>query len=392
MTVQYPSLRRSWVTIVVLACTGILAVGQTYVVLGLVESMAHGLSTPAAAVPTATTVFGLAYAAGFLLAGPLAAKFGARRVLLLGLAGAAVATVAAGLATTFEAELVLRGIQGAVTASFAPCALMWIAQQMPVRLRSSATTALTASFFASTTLLPMIAHSLPDRWGWRTMFFIGGASLLLCCLILTALLRPSLVTPGLPLNAAMATLFRVVRRPRMLLLFAATTVVLGAYVALFVAIERFPSPAVLDFPGGVQGLRALSLVALVIATAVAGALTVVPARWRAGGGFMLVCIASGGVALAPTPLILGGAVIVFVAAIALTAPAVIECIVSTAPSEETGAAMGWYGAFTFLGGSLGPTLPAVTQGLPGNVGLIAAAAIVGSSLMLASRVSRRPSI
>lgn len=80
-------------TVPLMTVTGLIVVGQLYAVLPLLPEMARDWgSTPAASTWTVTS-FGLAYAFGFLLAGPLSDRYGRRTVISCGLAVLAVATL-----------------------------------------------------------------------------------------------------------------------------------------------------------------------------------------------------------------------------------------------------------------------------------------------------------
>jgi predicted MFS family arabinose efflux permease len=355
MTSPEFSRLRSGVTVAVLTVTGILAVGQTYVVLGLIDSMAEGLNVPASAVTAATTVFGIAYACGFLVSGPLAGRFGAKRVLLLGLVCASVAALAAAAPTSMTAELAVRAVQGFVTAAFAPCALVYVAQQFSARLRTFATTALTTAFLASAVVMPLIAGPAAQLWGWRGVFLASGVALAGCAVVLALTLTGGTVG-SVPVAQAFLVLPRVIFRGRMVALYLATAAVLASYVALFTALQLSDSAAVADVPGGLQGLRIATLPALVLATVAASFVHSVPARRRAVAGFLLAAISAAMITMHSTTVVVAGGVIVFAAAIALAAPALVACIVELAEPAETAGATAWYGAFMFLGGSIGPVI------------------------------------
>ncbi len=357
MTSPALSRIRSVVTVAVLTVTGILAVGQTYVVLGLIDSMADSLRVPPSAVAASTTVFGIAYACGFLAAGPLAGRFGAKPVLLVGLVCASATALAAAAPTSISAELVIRAGQGFVTAAFAPCALVYVAQQFPARLRTVATTALTTGFLASAVVMPLIAGPAAHLWGWRGVFIASGTGLAVCAGLLAVTLTGGAVAP-VPMTQALLVLPRVIRHGRMIALYLATAAVLGGYVALFTTLQLSDSAVAAGFPGGLQGLRIATLPALVLVTVAAIFLHGVPARHRAVAGFLLAAISAAVVATQAATAIVAIGVVVFVAAIALTTPALIARIVEIAAPEQTAGATAWYGAFMFLGGSIGPVIAA----------------------------------
>ncbi|MFP3700406.1 MFS transporter, partial [Burkholderia sp. SIMBA_013] len=90
---------------------GFLVVGQLYVTIPLVTDIAGRFGiTPANAVLSGSA-FGFAYAAGFLIFGPLSDRYGRKRVILVGLIATALATFLVGLAPNFAILLSARAIQ-----------------------------------------------------------------------------------------------------------------------------------------------------------------------------------------------------------------------------------------------------------------------------------------
>ncbi|MFD0488906.1 MFS transporter [Saccharopolyspora spinosporotrichia] len=74
--------------------TGLLVVGQLYAVIPLLPAMARDWGGTHAEMTATSSLFGIAYAVGFLLTGPLSDRFGRRRVVVTGLTAMAVTTLA----------------------------------------------------------------------------------------------------------------------------------------------------------------------------------------------------------------------------------------------------------------------------------------------------------
>ncbi|WP_351225962.1 MFS transporter [Streptomyces sp. NPDC002133] len=81
-------------TVTLLTAVGVLVVGQMYTVLALLDPMAVSLTTTPDRVTWTATAFGFAYAAGFLLSGPLSDRYGPRTVITVGLLAATATTAA----------------------------------------------------------------------------------------------------------------------------------------------------------------------------------------------------------------------------------------------------------------------------------------------------------
>src|SRR5690348_16315383 len=113
-------------TTVLLTVLGVLMVGQMYTVLALLHPMATALGTTPGQATWAATAFGFAYAAGFLLCGPLSDCYGPRAVITAGLVAAAASTAAVSAAPNLPTAIALRSLQGLTAATFAPSALSYV--------------------------------------------------------------------------------------------------------------------------------------------------------------------------------------------------------------------------------------------------------------------------
>ncbi|MEV6209372.1 MFS transporter [Kitasatospora sp. NPDC051914] len=76
---QPPGWAPAALTTLLLTALGVLMVGQMYAVLALLNPMATALGTTPGQATWTATAFGFAYAAGFLLAGPLSDRHGPHR-------------------------------------------------------------------------------------------------------------------------------------------------------------------------------------------------------------------------------------------------------------------------------------------------------------------------
>src|SRR5690606_30914317 len=104
----------------------LFVLSQLYGVIPLLGHIANTLSVPAGSAALVQSMFGIAYATGFVLWGVVVDRFGARRVMVLGLALSIPATFAIGVAPTLTWVLIIRAVQGLVSASFAPAAFSYI--------------------------------------------------------------------------------------------------------------------------------------------------------------------------------------------------------------------------------------------------------------------------
>jgi len=133
-------------------------VGQMYTVLALLHPMATALGTKLEQVTWTATAFGFAYAAGFLLAGPLSDRYGSRAVITAGLVAAMAATLAVSAASDLPTAIVLRSVQGLTAATFAPSALSYAVHHIAPQRRGTALTCITSGMLAAAVIMQIGAQ------------------------------------------------------------------------------------------------------------------------------------------------------------------------------------------------------------------------------------------
>ena len=376
-------------TIALLTVTGILVVGQTYTLLPLLDAVGRTFNTPAGALTWMITAFGLAYAAGFLLAGPLSDRYGPRRVITAGLLVTALTTAAVATASSLTAGIVLRAVQGLSAAAFAPAAFSYIAERIPMQRRALALSCLTSGFLAAAVLMQVAGQALAAVAGWQAVFLASAPCLLAAAAASWTVLRPEdgRGRPA-PAGAVFAAMPRLLTRPRLLALYGATTTVLGGFVALYTAISLAGPPRLVGHPQALILLRASALPAVVAIPLITPLVTRVPLPIRIAGGLAIAALcALGASVLAGCTVALAAVLLVFVAGIAVAAPALVEDIGASA-GDARGAAVALYAFATFLGASLGPQFAKALTGL-GFTGIAAAvAAVLGVGAVLGLLGSR----
>jgi predicted MFS family arabinose efflux permease len=120
------------------------------------------------------SAFSIPYGLGQLPAGWLADRFGARRLILLGISGVSLAGLAVGLSTQYVALLIALGVMGALGGGYHPSAPPLISAVTEPSRRGRALGVHMIGGSASYFLAPLIAAALAAVWGWR-MPFVGLA-------------------------------------------------------------------------------------------------------------------------------------------------------------------------------------------------------------------------
>jgi len=116
------------------------------------------------------SAFSIPYGLAQLPAGWLADRFGARRLILLGISGVSLAGLAVGLSTQYVAMLVAQGLMGALGGGYHPAAPPLISAVTEPSRRGRALGVHMIGGSASYFLAPLIAAALAAVWGWRMPF------------------------------------------------------------------------------------------------------------------------------------------------------------------------------------------------------------------------------
>lgn len=164
------------------AARPLLAVGLSFVLANLdatvvnvaTATIGKNLHTSVSDVGWVVNGYILTFAGFLLLAGDLAARFGARRVYLTGVAVFTLASVAAGLAPTGGLLITARLIQGAGAALFQPASLMLLNAAFPLPVVRTKMIGLWAAMGASAAGLgPVIGGVLVTWLSWRSIFWVN---------------------------------------------------------------------------------------------------------------------------------------------------------------------------------------------------------------------------
>jgi YNFM family putative membrane transporter len=349
--------RASLGRVLLLVGTALLVLTQLYAAIPLAAPVADQLGGNVTFA--LSTVYGLSYATGFLVWGPLADRYGNKRIMMIGLIALVLLTLACAFATSVPLLAVLRGLQGFAAASFPPTALAYLAAASSPRMRATAIGAVSTSFLISGILGQLYASAIAQSIGWAWVFITSSAALAILTIVIAITIKEPR-TPGgddSVLAQFLATL-RLVGRPTILLLCAAHVTLLLSFVAMYTALGAHLTDLGLD----ASQTMVLRLVALpgMFSTLLVGPL---PRRWS------LAAIARAGVLIGAAGLLLeallsatlvgtAAASLVFVAGISLAVSSMISLFgEASAPQRAGGMALN--GFVLFLGASIGP----LTSGL-----------------------------
>ena len=366
-------------TVTVLVITALAVLSQLYAAIPLLTPVGDALS--GSATFALSTGYGLCYAVGFLLWGPVADRYGHRRVMLIGLCLLVFTTLACGFATSLPALALARGAQGFVAASFPPVALAYLSEAVTPRHRATAIGAMSTAFLVAGITGQIGAQAITQRFGWPWVFLGSTCLLTICVLAVAWLTREHHHTrvAGGP-GEQFLTIARLLVRSDVLCLCGAHLTLLLSFVAMYTGLS-------LHLTGSGHDPGVLFLIRLAGLPGMFAALAAGPLGRLLGGdaglaraGFLIAAAGLITEALAPGSLLgLGATSLLFVIGIALAVPAMIN-LFGQAAAPRRGSGMAVNGFILFIGASLGPLLATAGLGFP--ILLLILAMLLGTAATL----------
>ena len=366
-------------TVTVLVITALAVLSQLYAAIPLLTPVGDALS--GSATFALSTGYGLCYAVGFLLWGPVADRYGHRRVMLIGLCLLVFTTLACGFATSLPALALARGAQGFVAASFPPVALAYLSEAVTPRHRATAIGAMSTAFLVAGITGQIGAQAITQQFGWPWVFLGSTCLLTICVLAVAWLTREHHHTrvAGGP-GEQFLTIARLLVRSDVLCLCGAHLTLLLSFVAMYTGLS-------LHLTGSGHDPGVLFLIRLAGLPGMFAALAAGPLGRLLGGdaglaraGFLIAAAGLITEALASGSLLgLGATSLLFVIGIALAVPAMIN-LFGQAATPRRGSGMAVNGFILFIGASLGPLLATAGLGFP--ILLLILAMLLGTAATL----------
>ena len=339
-----------------LVVTALLVLTQLYAAIPLLAPISadlHGNATVAL-----STAFSLTYAAGFLIWGPVSDHYGRRRTMALALGILTVSTGCCALAPSLPALAALRAIQGLSASGFAPVSLAYLSEALAPPRRAGAIGAMSTSFLVAGIVGQVLASLVALHLGWRWFFPLCGGLLAVALAAVLAVVHDAAHASGpsgSSLRGQFASLGRLALRPAVLALSLAHITLLMVFVAMYTGIGGHLESL---------GMRPSTIILIRLAALPAMFLSLGAGRFAARRSWAQIARLGFGVStlgmlgealLAGSLAGLVAASVVYVAGVALAAPAMIS-LYGQVSAPNRGSGMALNGFILFVGTSAGPLL------------------------------------
>lgn len=356
-----------------MAC-GFIVVGQLYVTIPMVAGIAAAFGVDPAQAALIGTAFGVAYAAGFLLFGPLSDRYGRKRMILIGLIATTITTALVGLATSFGLLLAARAAQGLAASIFPPVALSLVAEELPPHHRPLGVSLMSFAFLGAAPLSQLFAVQTGSSlstimFELAPLYLLGAVGLYLA----VAAKNPA---PGIGSGTQGNRVASLVRDPGIIAAWAAAVTVLFGFVSFYSGTQVFGANIGVDL----QAVRLIGLPPLLLTFAAAPMTRRYGAPLTARIGLVLAALAIGvGAIASPTAIMVASSALS--AGVAFAVPGLIATVAGRATNANRGLALAIYSFALFLGASFAPP---VAQALAG-IGIVPLS-LLPAALLLAAVV------
>ena len=348
---EYPATTS---TVVFLVATALVVLTQLYLAIPLIAPVGRGLDGDATLA--LSTAFSLCYASGFLIWGPISDRHGRKKILLCGMTLLILTTACCAMAPNLPTLGVLRGLQGFSAASFAPIALAYLAESLPITRRPTAIGAMSTAFLVAGIIGQVFAAAINLTFAtWRAVFLSSTVLLILCFLSLIPARRmveiPHATAAG-SMRQSFVVVGQIVAKPRTQFLCLAHVTVLMSFVAMYSALGPHLGSIGMS-QSQLIWLRLAGLPSMCVALVIGRIAARVPIGTIARVSFIVAALGLLLEGLLSATLWGIIASLVFVAGIAMAVPTMITLFgQASAPYRAGGMAVN--GAVLFIGASLGP--------------------------------------
>jgi MFS transporter, DHA2 family, multidrug resistance protein len=188
--------RRQWIGLLVLALPGLLVTMDLTVLFLAVPSLTADLAPTSTQLLWITDVYGFLIAGALIVSGALGDRLGRRRVMLLGGAGFAAASVLASAASSPEMLIAARALQGVAGAALLPSMMALVFGMFPdPKARTAAMGVMMGTFALGAALGPLLGGGLLELFDWRAVF-VPNVPVMLGLLLLAPRYVPEFRNPA----------------------------------------------------------------------------------------------------------------------------------------------------------------------------------------------------
>ncbi|KIL79400.1 MFS transporter [Bacillus badius] len=339
-------------------CSGLFIVSALFVTIPLHPLFAADFQLTAERAALASSICSFCYAFGTVCFAPLSDRYGRKRMILLGMISLIIVSPVIGLLKSYEAILLVRGLQGFVAASFAPTALTFITELYPQRKRATAIGFISAGFLMAGIIGQVYSSTVAALFGWNFVFYILGPVYAFAALAFYVVIPQDSAYASEGRRSIIGAFAVVLSQRFFRFCYFITALLLLSFVGMYTILESYLQET--------YALEAVHIL-LVRSAGILGML-LAPFGGRLVSRFGVLPLMRTGLALAALGLSCIGIFenillitlmsVIFTAGISVTVPALVS-LLGQSGGDEKSSAMSLYSFFLFIGSTLGPVMAVV---------------------------------
>lgn len=335
---------------------GLVVLSSMYVTIPLATVLSDTFHKSMTQVAWLASSYSICYAIGCLLYGPFSDRYGRKIFLVTSISLLTVITFAIGFVDNFYILLILRGLQGLISAAFAPISLVYAGEMFPAEKRLTAVGFVSSGLLMAGVMGQVYSGLVNELWGWQAIFFLLGILYFLTLILIIVFLpKDEMTRPHVHMLEAFKKMTLLGKQTQLLLAFCITFSLLLSLVGMYTILGSYLSThfgltekeILYVRAAGIIGML-LSLFAGRLAQKLGTTMTLKIGLALAAAGLFGIGVSSA------LPLIIF-ATIIFVLGIATANPIVIS-IVSQLAGHSRGSAVSFNAFILFVGASTGPIL------------------------------------
>ncbi|KMY55270.1 hypothetical protein AC623_16130 [Bacillus sp. FJAT-27231] len=336
-------------------CSGLFIVSALFSTIPLSPVFMGEFQLTAETAALATSICSFCYALGTVFFAPLSDRYGRKRVILFGLFALTVISPLIGFLKSYEAILLLRGIQGFVAASFAPTALTFITELYPPNKRVTAIGFISAGFLMAGIIGQVYSSVINDFLGWNYVFYMLGLVYLVIAIGFNAVIPRGALPASGKKRSVLGAFTVVLSQPFFRFCYFITILLLLSFVGTYTTLENYLRDIYTLEAPQILLIRSAGIIGMLLAPfggRLASRFGTFPLM-RAGlaaAAIGLFCIGISGNIFVITAMS-----VVFTAGISVTVPSLVS-LLGQFGGREKASAMSLYSFFLFIGSTLGPVL------------------------------------
>lgn len=340
----------------ILCWCGLVVLCSMYVTIPLATVLSEAFRVNTNQVAWLASSYSICYAIGCLLYGPFSDRYGRKVFLVSSISVLAVITFTIGFVSNFYFLLILRGVQGLVSAAFAPISLVYAGEMFPPQKRLTAVGFVSSGLLMAGVVGQVYSGVVNELLGWHGIFFVLGILYFVTVLLIIFFLpKDQMIRPHVNMLEAFKKMTLLVKQTQLLLAFSITFSLLLSMVGMYTILGSYLSSNFGLTEHEILYVRAAGIGGMLLSLFAGRLVRKMGTTTILRVGLALAACGLFGIGVSPSlPFIILTSV-GFVTGIATTNPIIIS-IVSQLAGQARGSAVSFNAFILFVGASTGPIL------------------------------------